>query len=870
MSQSSFAKRWDQIAGQIGEDVHVFPSHPGQLAVHTVPTRPESTDTFHEAQLAFKDFDGVHFSPETEEYVELGADGEEIRRISARTSSGSLLDVGALLRSPPPKVSLGAPPPDENMVYYPAPVPRMLNLPKRLSQLPAATVQARRRTQLITDNHVGARQSAIWPSQTNLSDSSHEQIAGVDPVGTGENRRSMLNQRVSMANLPPQLRASVYFEHESIGQEVEVKSESAVATLDSILNASATAPVNAFTDHPFAGDVRKSVYASGNIGRRRTVLLEPATVKKDETKRRSNLGLNFRRSSTNLDGELGRPQSRSSLAADRTVTHRRSTYSLGDELERVAETEFSDSEHVNEDGEVDAHARHGHRKTLSAGDQIYHNYIEEEEEDEQELEEEQREYVEEEEVIYAAPSTLLAELQVRKAQQKSRSRTAATAFPNGMHSTLLQLDAVEEISKKNRKIKRVELAWEDPGMRNHDIAAKDADDEDVPLGMLYKPKNSKNKAGDGNDWPRPMGLMERRELEDNEPLSSRRSRLRGESPPRNQRRAHRQSIQALQQPTILLPKAEEEEDPSEANETLGQRAWRLKTKDKLDTAISDVAPKTGARPLSTFSEDVLGQFGGLDVADEPTKEGTANPSGSAEALPQEETLGQRRARLQREREASGEMARPATASPSRPVLRSNNSLADLLSANPVGTRMANKHAEPVHGTLLHANAQMQLKHKQDLSQQNFRSSSMLHNHPLVNANQFPTRDISGGGLLGNHASRPRNGGFAGGMYNHSGQPMPLSAVSSPTLGMNNTGYFSPPMEAMHFSPQQQPLMSPAAYSTMPAAAMVGAYGFGGMPYGSPVAMGMQGMMPMAAPIVDPALKPDQRNAIDRWRMGIDS
>jgi hypothetical protein len=916
LSQSSFSKTWDQIADQIGEETNTF-AQPGQLAVHTVPTRPESTDTFHEAQLAFKDFDGVHFSPDTEEYVELGADGREIRRISARTSSGSLLDVGALLRSPPPKVSLGAPPPDENMVYYPAPVPRMLNLPKRLSQLPAATMQARRRTQLMGDVvKAEARQSVMWPAQANLSE--HSQAAS-DPTPNADNRRSMLNQRVSMANLPPQLRASVYFEYDSVGQEIEVKSESAVATLDSILNASATAPVNAFTDHPFAGDVRKSVYASGALGKRRsTVLLDSAPIK-DNMRRRSNLGLPFRRSSTIIDNVIDRPQSSAaSLAPERKVQQRRSTYSLGDELERVAETETYDPENVNENGEADERAGRrslGHRKTLSAGDEMYHHdYIEEEEE-----EHEEEEYVEEvedlddHEVIFAQPSTLLAELQVRKAQQKSRSRTAATAFPNGMHSTLLQLDAVEEISRKNRKAKRVELAWEDPVMRSQD-AAREADDDDVPLAMLYKPKDgnvARNKPGEGPDWQRPMGLMERRDLENNEPLSSRRRRLRGESPPRPAPRAHRQSMHGIQ-PTIQLTKDEDDENPEEATETLGQRAFRLKTKDKLDSALTDVAPKPGARPLSTFSDDVLSQFKGLDVAD-LSADNNEKPSPSAqsptpEIPPEDETLGQRRARLQREREASGEVAFPP-----RPALHSTNSLADLLSANPIGQRTQNKALSPAQGTLLHANAQMQLKHKLDLSQTNFRSSSsMMHERPLVDANIYQQQangfngigvggvgaggGVGGsGGLLGinAHQSRPRNGGFAGGMYNHSGQVIPTSTLSSPVLGtgMGNNGWDAPQLG-------QVQMMHNAGYGAMP-----GMTGMPGMPYGmgyggnpmmgSPMmgmggnvnmnmtmGMGMNGMnMGMMAPgmvgmgmggaMVDPNLKPDQRNAIDRWRMGID-
>jgi hypothetical protein len=47
----------------------------------------------------------------------------------------------------------------------------------------------------------------------------------------------MLNQRMSnnLQNLPPQLRASVFFDPTPVAHDVEVKSESAVATLDSIL-----------------------------------------------------------------------------------------------------------------------------------------------------------------------------------------------------------------------------------------------------------------------------------------------------------------------------------------------------------------------------------------------------------------------------------------------------------------------------------------------------------------------------------------------------------------------------------------------------------------------------------------------------------
>ena len=93
-----------------------------------------------------------------------------------------------------------------------------------------------------------------------------------------------------------------------------------------------------------------------------------------------------------------------------------------------------------------------------------------------------------------APTTLLAELQLRKAQQKLRNRTAANAFPTGMHSTLLELDAVTQLQQKSRRQKHVALAWEDKEVVDRD----NYDDDDVPLGVLYPDKEiSRGKGGEG-------------------------------------------------------------------------------------------------------------------------------------------------------------------------------------------------------------------------------------------------------------------------------------------------------------------------------------------------------------------------------------
>ena len=137
----------------------------------------------------------------------------------------------------------------------------------------------------------------------------------------------------------------------------------------------------------------------------------------------------------------------------------------------------------------------------------------------------------EEEVYEGPPTTLLAELQLRKQQNKLRTRPAINAHPNGMHSTLLELDAVREIERKARHGKRVNLAWENPDANpEHN---QDLEDDDVPLGMLAvaKAAGAKNSNIDislvVSEMNRPLGLMERREIDDNEPLSRRRDRLQG-------------------------------------------------------------------------------------------------------------------------------------------------------------------------------------------------------------------------------------------------------------------------------------------------------------------------------------------------------
>jgi len=468
--------------------------------------------------------------------------------------------------------------------------------------------------------------------------------------------------------------------------------------------------------------------------------------------------------------------------------------------------------------------------------------------------------VEDEEVgeaSFVQPATLLAELQVRKAQLKSRNRTAATAYPNGMHSTLLELDAVDEINTRKRRGQRVKLAWEDPKNNARQRDEELEEDEDVPLGVLYPSKNglANRKMGDDRDWDRPLGLMEKRELEDSEPLSSRMNRLQGRKP----------VVRSMMNKSGILPTAsqlhlagqpdaagEDEPEDEHAGETLGERLQRLRTKNALDGAISDVAPKDGERPTSTWTDDVLSQFGGLDGKKDAIA-GAELKSPAAAPTPEElegETLGQRRARLQREREGVRNISDGAAndTSATRPGLRSSVSMANLLTANPTGAnRKSSANYAPAAGTLLHTSAQQQDKHKRQLMSSNARSSSYGLDRALVSPQVASPRAPTG--LLGQ-----QNPGFAQGRF-HAGMQ---TSASTPMFGMQN-GYFASPTAAMQYgyNPQQQSMMGFPQQQY--------AYGGYGQQMGYP-GMGYGMGLPMG--LTEEQMTPQQRANIDRWRLSV--
>lgn len=608
-----------------------------QIAGHDQQPRA-SSDTYRQASGLFTDFDGVHIAPHSDDPLDL--DETTNRRISSQPI-------------PIRPVSYMQPTPGENMVYYPAPVPMMLNLPKRLSKLPAAPHRDKRRSQLLDNIPTDARKSALWMPDV------PESADGDVPPGLEDLPMHMKERkRRTMADMPPQLRATMFFEHPSTRQDVEVKEDSAVATLDSILDASAFAPVSAFTDHPIAGPVGAEVYGKASVRSRASGI--PAETR-DSGRRRSTIDLLAKRKS-------------SSNLLENTKKRNNSLMSLGGHSgkRRSSAQQFEDALEYNE---ADAAELHGEDAPLQSSHEKSDGFADQETEfhdaremldGEDHLGESQEEAVE----YNGAPTTLLAELQLRKLQQKQRGRTAATAFPNGMHSTLLQLDAVAQVQKQSRRQKHTTLAWEDPEAH---LGAENQDDEDVPLGVLFPGR--KMDANDKSrlfDEDRPLGLIAKRDMEDNEPLSHRRARLRGEDPTQRIPDVDkRNSMYTLDLPIFSEEKPQPEND--DEDETLAQRIRRLKA-----TNIP-----TQPRPVSgDFANEVLSQFGGLSPTEQASKDEASAPRTATKTPNPDETLGQRRKRLQREANKSRNVSGERNGSATRPAMTTRHSMATILSAHP--------------------------------------------------------------------------------------------------------------------------------------------------------------------------------------------
>jgi hypothetical protein len=871
-SVSSFTRQYDEMAQQLQQELRnsvvladtyehqqqTEPEASYREDPHAdLPDRPPtaaSTDTTHKLRTLWQDFDGAHCPDTVPEEEPMPAPGNRSRD-------------SYMLKSAPDHPPQGAPPPDDSMVYYPAPVPRMLNLPQRLSKVPNVNAQAKRRTQLLESMQTENRKSAPWLSET-----------GPSPTSPKANRKSR-----NLASLPPQLRASAYFDSPAPAQEFEVKGESAQDTLNNILEASAHAPVSAFTDHPYAGHVGEDIYAQEKKKHKRAGSKANEPDKIESRKSRSSLHLLDTRRNSSGDA-LNKLKKRNSSADLNLLTVRatESRMSLGDELEHPdadARGPHSDDEHA-----------------VHSVDGDHEHAVEDEGEEEEEEEEP-------EEQLFGAPTTLLAELQMRKAQQKTRNLTAATAFPNGMHATLLELDAVAEIEKKKRLKKKVNLAWEAQVPQDEESDS----DEDVPLGMLYPGRESMANKRQGapakDDWDRPIGLIAQREMEQSEPLSQRRSRLVGnnrntrllDSTKRNTQftELNGSSQQYLAVPTSTTPQPESEEDEGE---TLAQRMRRMKDQQALDEAVVDVRKSTVS---NDFASEMMSQFG-LNEEEKP------KPVASNANEGEEETLGQRRARLQAEALARGD----ANPHGNRPPLRASMSMADVLGAHPIDP---NNSARKVtdeqllsslpQGSLLHKNAMKQERHRVSRIDLNHRISTYNLEQPLLGKGVGKlSEDQPIGAKIQAYKDRMAGVSVATPMTAPalSGNPMMNSSMSSANLlGGQRNSYFPQ-------AQPQQPMMGMSGYEMMSPQMMGMQMNMAGMPTGGMQGMGYpqmgqmgtpgmrqssminlptmpmggmnmnMGMMQpgmgmqqnMGAMMVEPPMDPRQRDAIDRWRSSV--
>ena len=372
-------------------------------------------------------------------------------------------------------------------------------------------------------------------------------------------------------------------------------------------------------------------------------------------------------------------------------------------------------------------------------------------------------------------------------------------FPNGMHSTLLQLDAVAQIERKRRKGKPTTLAWEDPHQHGAEMQQEE-DDDDIPLGVLFPGKNGLiNKVGVSN-WDKPLGLLARRDREENEPLSKRRNRLLGIS--------NHSPQQVQMQPLVPNEYVPPDDEPTSEHEdeTLAQRHRRLRSRKALDEALqgeednAGFGSNDGARGAnSDFASEWLSQFGGLEQA------GPNGPNADQEESSEDdhpgETLGQRRRRLQAEaqmRQASGSgigvSGIPLDHEHGLDMMRASTSLGNLLSANPGAITSGPRQISGESGFssgLIGDNEQRRMSRHQQISNQNQWSHlSRAPHEPLVNivAGQKDT-NFRGDPVVG-MGGRPNTGGYLAGRFNDgtggvAGQVR--SRASMMSMGLNAGG-----------------------------------------------------------------------------------
>ena len=756
----------------------------------------------------FRDFDGVHVSPQIDEDIEEEDEEEEDMQeqlVEQIPEVEDALKIGSEYEAwfqeqwqqaeghCEPEVSLGAiheptgattdgsetklpqewvePPPPEGMQYYPAPVPRELNMPKRLSRQLPPEVMAKRRSQVLGAVNPEARKSAVW-----LAGNEDLTLDGLsnakEVVGSAPGHKRDKSSLAKLKNLPPQLRASIFFDHEPVPHDIEMKGESATATLENLLNASVDGPPPADMNprHPDAVGKHRtrastaSLLENGGRASRASMLSTPLTEKRSDGRLSRASMLSGKRSGS-FDN-LGQAGNRSSAALSLSrfsFEGKRNSSALEVDPPNLRIVNGSDSAGQ---GELEDDQGDGARppqydqddEARSEGD-VIHVEGGPAEEDENELEDDAEPAAQDsdeyDEAVHGPPTTLLAELQLRKQKLKSRNRTAVSAFPNGMHSTLLEMDAVAQIEKRRRHKKPTTLAWEDPSAKG---ALPDIDDEDVPLGVLF-PTHRGLIAKGRNEWDQPLGLLARREQEENEPLSSRRNRLRGVSP---WRAYQLQQEQLMQNQSPTSPHSGNADDneargagSDHEGETLAQRTRRLRSRRALDEAIASGREGAQSRALSDdFASEMMSTFGPLNGVDDAKDKQQEQPQHEDKDTEHEgETLGQRRKRLQAEaaaREMPGDGNEPMVS------LQPSRSMANLLAQAPqTAFGVRNVSDESRASGLLREQEDKRAREKQHLMDQNYRSGSgMGIEQPLVGVKtqRLATEEQLNRGGAGNRTS----------------------------------------------------------------------------------------------------------------------
>ncbi|POS70724.1 hypothetical protein DHEL01_v210884 [Diaporthe helianthi] len=658
----------------------------------------ESPDTEDEDN-AFADFDGMHCDPDTvAEQFPVQPDEAQYPRPRQRQSQ--------MPRARPQ--SYLDPETGQQMLYYPARVPAMLNLPPKLGKGVKSTQRNMRRSQVLSQMPQASRESRAWlpdplEGEGPIDLLGEDTPSSVHPGSQGRGPKDPLvgpvsvdapevqplrrpgklreagqrSSRMDLAEIPPQLRATVFFDLPGESPLIEVKDGSAMKTLDSILDAAASAPVNAFTDHAFAGRLGPEVYGLGDKTNRKSRMMLTA---EDGGEGQRNGPVASKSTASLAVPEVEKRKSVWSLLAGRSKS--KSSTNLVTNRDDDARSRLSGSGRGDRDSSPEA----DERSALAPDGEAEGSESEEEQ------------------VYTGPPTTLLAELQLRKQQHKNRTRNPL-GNANGLHSTLLELDAVAQVEARARKNKKVNLAWAaDPD------EPEESDDEDVPLGLLAARKQigpnatERDLAVAAQEISRPLGLMEKRDLEDNEPLSRRRDRLQGREvapsmylqPGANGTRMT--LMQGTHSPRLLQATSPGASGPHSRTasmvsqgqaaeeiegETLGQRIKRLRAKDEGESALPN------ARPVSTaFSTELLGELGIGGEEDEDIAQAVDKGKGKEPQIQpaeEEETLGQRRRRLQAEREArEQEMGiRAVSGGSERGAVSSRLDMADVLRANPM-------------------------------------------------------------------------------------------------------------------------------------------------------------------------------------------